>query len=59
MGYSHQRYSPLTQINRDNVKRLVPAWSYSMADNNGQQSRAGQGRRDGITDHVRPWPSTR
>ena len=38
MGYGHQRYSPLTQINRDNVKRLVPAWSYSMADNNGQQS---------------------
>ena len=38
MGYSHQRFSPLTHINRDNVKRLVPAWSYSMADNNGQQS---------------------
>jgi len=27
MGYSQQRYSPLTRINRDNVKRLVPAWS--------------------------------
>src|SRR5262245_47011052 len=38
MGYSHQRFSPLTNINRDNVKRLVPAWSYSMADNRGQQS---------------------
>ena len=38
MGYSLQRYSPLNRINRDNVKRLVPAWSYSMADNNGQQS---------------------
>ncbi len=38
MGYGHQRYSPLTQINRDTVKRLVPAWSYSMADNRGQQS---------------------
>jgi alcohol dehydrogenase (cytochrome c) len=24
MGYSQQRYSPLTQINRGNVKRLVP-----------------------------------
>ena len=47
MGYGHQRFSPLTQINRDNVKRLVPAWSYSMADNNGQQSHAAdQGRRD-------------
>ena len=54
MGYSHQRYSPLTQINRDNVKRLVPAWSYSMADNNGQQSHALV--KDGvmyITDHVK------
>ena len=29
MGYGLQRFSPLTQINRDNVKRLVPAWSYS------------------------------
>lgn len=40
MGYSHQRFSPLTRINRDNVKRLVPAWAYSMADNNGQQGHA-------------------
>ncbi len=38
MGYSQQRYSPLTRINRDNVKRLVPAWSYSMADNRGQEA---------------------
>jgi alcohol dehydrogenase (cytochrome c) len=38
MGYSQQRYSTLTHINRDNVKRLVPAWSYSMADNRGQQA---------------------
>jgi alcohol dehydrogenase (cytochrome c) len=37
-GYSHQRFSPLTHINKDNVKRLVPAWSYSMSDNRGQQS---------------------
>jgi alcohol dehydrogenase (cytochrome c) len=40
MGYGHQRFSPLTHINKDNVKRLVPAWSYSMADNRGQQSHA-------------------
>ena len=33
-----QRYSPLTHVNRDNVKRLVPAWSYSMADNRGQEA---------------------
>ena len=32
------RYSPLTNINRENVKRLVPAWSYSMADNRGQEA---------------------
>ena len=38
MGYGQQRYSPLNQINRDTVKRLVPAWSYSMADTNGQQA---------------------
>src|SRR6266404_2737524 len=40
MGYSQNRFSPLTQINRDNVKRLVPAWSYSMADNRGQDAQA-------------------
>src|SRR2546425_5355766 len=38
MGYSQQRFSPLTHIPRDNVKRLVPAWSYSMADNRGQEA---------------------
>lgn len=38
MGYGQQRFSPLTHINRDNIKRLVPAWSYSMADNRGQQA---------------------
>jgi alcohol dehydrogenase (cytochrome c) len=26
--YSNQRFSPLDQINRDNVKRLVPKWIY-------------------------------
>jgi alcohol dehydrogenase (cytochrome c) len=38
MGYAQNRYSPLTNINRENVKRLVPAWSYSMADNRGQEA---------------------
>src|SRR5580704_6666606 len=32
MGYSGQRFSPLTQINKDNIGKLVPIWSYSMAD---------------------------
>ena len=52
MGYGQNRFSPLTQINRDNVKRLVPAWSYSMADNRGQEAQALV--KDGIiylTDH--------
>ena len=52
MGYTQQRFSPLTQINRDNVKRLVPAWSYSMADNLGKEGQALV--KDGIiylTDH--------
>ena len=40
MGYNQQRFSPLTQINRSNVKRLVPAWSYSMASNYGEESQA-------------------
>src|SRR2546428_1651039 len=38
MGYEQHRFSPLTKITRDNVKRLVPAWSYSMADNRGQEA---------------------
>ncbi|HLH76042.1 MAG TPA: PQQ-dependent dehydrogenase, methanol/ethanol family [Candidatus Binataceae bacterium] len=38
MSYSEQRFSPLTKINRANVKRLVPAWSYSMANNYGEEA---------------------
>ena len=37
MSYSQQRFSPLKQINRNTVKRLVPAWSYSMNNNTGEQ----------------------
>jgi alcohol dehydrogenase (cytochrome c) len=40
MGYSQQRFSPLTQINPETVKRLVPAWSYSMADVRGEEGQA-------------------
>ncbi len=32
MGYAGQRYSPLTQINKQNVGRMVPVWSYSLGD---------------------------
>ncbi|HKA38859.1 MAG TPA: PQQ-dependent dehydrogenase, methanol/ethanol family [Burkholderiales bacterium] len=37
MGYHQQRYSPLTQINRKTVKRLVPVWSVSLANEFGEQ----------------------
>ncbi len=38
MGYNLQRFSPLTQINRDTVKRLVPVWNYSYDDNKSEES---------------------
>jgi alcohol dehydrogenase (cytochrome c) len=38
MSYSQQRFSPLSQINRNTVKRLVPVWSYSMNNNTGEES---------------------
>src|SRR5882757_10877750 len=38
MGYSGQRYSPLTQINKQNVSKLVPVWGYSLADLQGGES---------------------
>ena len=38
MGYNLQRFSPLTQINKDNVKNLVPVWNYSFADDRSAQS---------------------
>ena len=38
MGYSGQRFSPLTKINKSNVKKLVPMWAYSIADNRGAEA---------------------
>lgn len=38
MGYAQTRHSALSQINKDTVKRLVPAWTYSLNDNRGQES---------------------
>ena len=38
MGYSANRYSPLTQINKENVSKLVPVWAYSLADLQGSES---------------------
>src|SRR6202012_5063993 len=37
MGYSQHRYSPLKQIDKRNVKRLVPVWSVSLSSNLGEQ----------------------
>jgi glucose dehydrogenase len=36
-GYNAQRFSPLTQISRQTVKRLVPAWFYSLDNNRGEE----------------------
>lgn len=38
MGYSAQRYSTLAKINKSNVKKLVPMWSYAMTDNRGAEA---------------------
>jgi len=38
MGYAGQRYSPLTQINKQNVGKLVPMWGYSITDNRGAEA---------------------
>jgi alcohol dehydrogenase (cytochrome c) len=38
MGYSNQRYSPLTQINAKNVGKLVPVWAYSLNNTQSHES---------------------
>ena len=38
MGYNLQRFSPLTQINRDSAKDLMPVWNYSYADDRSEES---------------------
>ncbi len=37
MGYHQQRFSKLDQINKNTVKRLVPVWSSSLANEFGEQ----------------------
>jgi alcohol dehydrogenase (cytochrome c) len=37
MGYQQQRYSPLKQISKSTVRRLVPVWSASLANEFGEQ----------------------
>jgi alcohol dehydrogenase (cytochrome c) len=36
MGYNLNQYSPLNQINKSNVKRLVPIWSTSLMSDAGE-----------------------
>src|SRR6202047_4645371 len=36
MGYDRKSYSPLKQINKSNVKRLVPIWSTSVMNDQGE-----------------------
>ena len=38
MGYQQHRYSPLKQINKSNLKRLVPVWNLSLDNNWGEQA---------------------
>src|SRR5215472_15609253 len=36
MGYDRKSYSPLKQINKSNVKRLVPIWNASLMNDQGE-----------------------
>src|SRR3954462_8606150 len=38
MGYAQNRYSPLAQINKTNVKKLVPVWTAGLENEFGEQA---------------------
>src|SRR5215468_6766790 len=38
MGYGQNRYSPLKQIDKTNIKRLVPVWNLSLDNQWGEQA---------------------
>jgi alcohol dehydrogenase (cytochrome c) len=38
MGYGLQRHSPLKQVHRGNVRRLVPVWNLSLSNNYPQET---------------------
>jgi alcohol dehydrogenase (cytochrome c) len=38
MGYDLKMFSPLKQINKSNVKRLVPVWHFSLSNDMGEMS---------------------
>ena len=37
-GYDLKMYSPLKQINKSNIKRLVPVWTFSLSNDMGELS---------------------
>ena len=58
MGYDRKSYSPLKQINKSNVKRLVPIWSTSLMNDSGElaapEGKAGKGKDKGKVSRVPP-----
>ena len=38
MGYDLKMYSPLKEINKSNIRRLVPIWSFSLANDMGEHA---------------------
>ena len=38
MGYAQNRYSPLAQINKSNIKKLVPVWTAGLENELGEQA---------------------
>ena len=38
MGYDQNRYSPLRQIDKSNVKRLTPVWTAGLDNDFGEQA---------------------
>src|SRR4051812_34330509 len=36
MGYDRKSYSPLKQINKSNVRKLVPVWSAALSNEQGE-----------------------
>ena len=38
MGYHQNRFSPLNQINKGNVKKMVPVWNVSLDNELGEQA---------------------
>src|SRR4051812_47642330 len=38
MGYDLKMYSPLAQIDKSNVRRLVPIWAFSLSNDVGEHS---------------------